>query len=184
MFGPYLKGVVGQCVICMHALIVLSFSLFGLLAAPLVVGGGESRAIAMGEGSPIYQRFSADDGPFLDSFETIARGPEGLMFFGSQQGLYEFDGATWRNYSLGGGPVLDLSFGGDGKLYLGRFQDFGVLEVDGRGSLEYRALNETMPQGHENERVFIKVFPTSQGVFGATPTNLFVAPLEGGRPGW
>ena len=159
---------------CLAVFVVLC-----LLQAEGLCGVGEGRLLPAGD--PVYQRYAEDDEPLVDSFEALSCGPLGVMFFGSQQGLFEFDGETWRQYSLGGGPVLDLSYGSDGNLYAGRFRSFGVLEADERGVLAYRPLSERMPEGHESETVFIKIFPTELGVFCASPDNLYLAPRDGGE---
>ena len=130
----------------------------------------------IGVGSPVYQRYASDDKPFIDSIETMALGPNGIMFFGSQQGLYKFDGETWRKLAIGPGPVLDLEFGADGKLYLGRFLDFGILEPDERGELIYKKVNEVMPEGYERDAIFLNITPTSSGVFCSTPERLYFVP--------
>jgi hypothetical protein len=71
----------------------------------------------------------------------IAQDSRGIMFFGNTQCLLEFDGATWRNYTLPNStPARSLDISPEGILYMGTFNNFGFLDVKENGQREFVSL--------------------------------------------
>src|SRR5687767_3193273 len=63
---------------------------------------------------------------------AIAQDNRGIMYFGNELGLLEFDGITWRLYQVSNKSVIrSLAYDDDdGKLYAGASGDLGYFFPD------------------------------------------------------
>jgi signal transduction histidine kinase/DNA-binding response OmpR family regulator len=69
------------------------------------------------------------------------RDDRGIMFFGARNGVYEFDGASWRLITTPQErPVFGLARGPGGAIYVAGEGLAGVLIPDARGRLRYGPL--------------------------------------------
>ena len=89
---------------------------------------------------------------------TISQDNRGIMYFGNQKGLLEFDDADWRLYSVPNQSVVrSLANGDDGKIYAGAQGDLGYFLPDSLGKLVFHSLMDFVPK---NERDFSDVWNT------------------------
>src|SRR5262249_24854779 len=96
---------------------------------------------------------------------TIVRDQRGLLYTGtSQADIHQYDGSTWRNIAGPASNIRSLALDRDGLIWVGATADFGRLEPDARGTMQYVSLVEKVPAEH---RGFgdVWVRPTSRGVF-------------------
>ena len=57
---------------------------------------------------------------------SIAQDERGVMYFGNNNGLLEFDGSAWRLYELPTkGIVRAIYISKDGRIYVGSYEEFG-----------------------------------------------------------
>ena len=81
----------------------------------------------------------------------LAQGNNGEMYIGNGEGVLCFDGYTWTLTQLPGGAVArSLLMVGD-RLYVGTYQDFGYMERDEYGILQYTSLWPKGYAGHDDE---------------------------------
>ena len=87
---------------------------------------------------------------------AITQNEKGIMYFGTSEGLLEFDGATWRFYMttkeaghIGGQMVK--------KMYAGANGDLGYFLSDSSGQLTFHSLLNFIPQ---DKRDFADVWNT------------------------
>ena len=81
----------------------------------------------------------------------LAQGNNGEMYIGNGEGVLCFDGYTWTLTQLPGGAVArSLLMLGD-RLYVGTYQDFGYMERDEYGILQYTSLWPKGYAGHDDE---------------------------------
>ncbi len=89
---------------------------------------------------------------------TIIQDKRGIMYFGNQNGLLEFDGASWRLYPMPNKSVVrSLASGEDGKIYIGAQGDLGYFLSDSLGRLTFYSLMDFVPK---NKRDFSDVWNT------------------------
>ncbi len=76
---------------------------------------------------------------------AISQDSLGIMYFGNDKGLLEFDGISWKLYSL---PKTELvrsvAISSDNKIYTGGYEEFGVWERDLSGELIYTSLSKDL----------------------------------------
>ena len=90
---------------------------------------------------------------------AILQNEKGIMYFGNQGGLVEFDGAKWRLYPLPNALVpRSLANGEGGKIYVGGQGDIGYFLPDSAGKLTYHSMLNLLPK---DKRDFADVFHTS-----------------------
>lgn len=99
--------------------------------------------------------------PFVDAYPKekygygtqnwdIDQGADGLLYFANNDGLLEFDGASWRLFPLPNRTILRSIMISDGMIYAGGQNEFGVFQSDIRRKWHYRSLKERIPGEHRN----------------------------------
>ena len=74
---------------------------------------------------------------------AIAQDERGVMYFGNNSGLLEFDGSAWRLYELPTkGIVRAIYISEDGKIYVGSYEEFGYFVHTPYNTLEYHSLKD------------------------------------------
>lgn len=74
---------------------------------------------------------------------AVTQDKSGLLYFGNNRGLLQFDGIRWTLYPLPNRlPVRSVYAAPDGRLYVGSFEEFGYFERDLSHHLVYHSLKE------------------------------------------
>lgn len=91
--------------------------------------------------SPVVRNYSVSDYNAGVQNWDIAQDERGVMYFGNNSGLLEFDGAAWRLYELPTkGIIRSIYIAGDGKIYVGSYEEFGYFVRTPLNTLEYHSL--------------------------------------------
>lgn len=76
---------------------------------------------------------------------------EGIAYFANNEGILEFDGVYWKNYSQPRGVVIRcVKVSDEGNIYAGGFNQIGYLEKDENGMMNYKSLMELVPKTQQN----------------------------------
>ncbi len=83
---------------------------------------------------------------------AIIQDQRGVMYFGNNNGVLEFDGNNWRlieipNKSAVRSLAMDDS---TGRIYVGVVGDLGYLQPDSTGTLQYVSLLDKIPEEYKN----------------------------------
>lgn len=74
---------------------------------------------------------------------AVTQDKTGLIYFGNNRGLLQFDGVRWTLYTLPNHiAVRSVYAADDGRLYVGSFEEFGYFERDVTHRLVYHSLKE------------------------------------------
>lgn len=93
--------------------------------------------------SPIVRSYSVSDYNAGIQNWAIAQDERGVMYFGNNSGLLEFDGSAWRLYELPTkGIVRAIYISEDGKIYVGSYEEFGYFVHTPYNTLEYHSLKD------------------------------------------
>ena len=72
---------------------------------------------------------------------AIVQDQRGVMYFGNNGGVLEFDGVSWRLIeSPGGTNIRSMVIDNEGMIYVGAQGDFGFLMPDTNGTMDYVSL--------------------------------------------
>lgn len=105
---------------------------------------------------------------------AVAQDDRGVMYFGNNNGMLEYDGVSWQLIQLGQNATCrSLARGPDGRIYAGGVGDFGYLAPDSLGQMRFVSLLAQVPP---EARAFSDVFVTNvlgESVYFNTANHLF-----------
>jgi signal transduction histidine kinase/AraC-like DNA-binding protein len=81
------------------------------------------------------------------AFWAVVKDNRGILYFGGEGEIFEFDGISWRgilvpNFSA----VRSLAVGKDGTVYVGAVGELGFLRPNMQGRMEYQSLLPKIPK--------------------------------------
>jgi hypothetical protein len=69
---------------------------------------------------------------------SISEDKRGIMFFGNNDGVLEFDGVHWKLLQMPNSSVVRaITTDKKGTIYVGAFSEFGFLKASSNGKLNY-----------------------------------------------
>ncbi|WP_299464678.1 hypothetical protein [uncultured Microscilla sp.] len=110
------------------------------------------------QGKPIIQNYSAKEYNSHQQIWSMVQDKRGFMYFGTDEGLVEYDGVSWRQIATPNNKrVRSLAADKNGVVYLGLSGDFGYLAPNKRGYLAYQSLLPDLPK---DKRRFSDIWTT------------------------
>ena len=74
---------------------------------------------------------------------NIDQDKNGNMYFANNNGLFQFDGSTWRKYTLPNfSAIRCLKIANSGKIFVGGYDEFGYFKSDSKGKLIYFSISK------------------------------------------
>ena len=118
----------------------------------LSAGVGHARTA----GDPLLRNY---DPPLMNTqYWAVAQGPNGMMYFGSNEGVLRYDGASWTiSPTTNRTPVRSLAIDASGRVFVGGVGDFGYLKSDRLGVPRFFSLSAGLK---DSERRFGTVWKT------------------------
>lgn len=106
--------------------------------------------------SPIVRNYSVSDYNAGIQNWAIAQDERGVMYFGNNSRLLEFDGSAWRLYELPTkGIVRAIYISEDGRIYVGSYEEFGYFVRTPYDTLEYHSLkNKVKDFAFHNDEIW------------------------------
>lgn len=122
---------------------------------------------------PLYN-YSTKEYRALPQNWAITQDKRGIMYFGNNQGILEYDGVSWRMMKVGNETnVRSFAMDDNGKIYVGALGEFGYMEPDSSGSIRYVSL---LPHVDKNELDFSDIWctqSTKDGIYFQTDNKIF-----------
>jgi len=121
---------------------------------------------------------------------TMCQDREGLIYVGSNNGTLIYDGEKWLKVPLpNNSSVRSLLLGGDGIVYVGGFNEFGIIRKDPYGKYQYESQVQLLPLGDRNfENVWSIqetqghiVFRTNKLLIAITNNKAITLPVSSGQ---
>lgn len=98
-------------------------------------------------GFPLINNYSPKEYGADTQNWAIMQDERGIMYFGNNLGLLEYDGADWKLYPLpNNSTVRSLQQGDNGKIYAGGVGDLGYYLPDSLGRLSFHSLLKYVPK--------------------------------------
>ncbi len=111
--------------------------LFALIINSIIAYGQEF--------TPIVTQFSKKDYHASNQNWAVGQAKDGVMYFGNNHGLLQFDGSLWETYKLPGkNMVRSLMINKENKIFVGSYQEFGFYEKNKTGQLIYTSLSSKL----------------------------------------
>lgn len=92
------------------------------------------------QGSPLLTHYT-ESRDIENQNWAICQDENGVMFFANRKGVLTFDGEEWSLVRLSTIPYSMKRNPGDGKIYIGGYNNFGYLEKEAAGSYNYISLS-------------------------------------------
>ncbi len=149
--------------------LLLSFFFFCFFIIPIC------KAQIQPTGAPAVTNYSRSDYQAGTQNWSIAQDDRGIMYFGNNKGLLEFDGTHWEIYPLPNRTIVrSIAFPERGKIYLGGQNEIGYLQQDQRGHFMYHSLIDKIKDEWQGFEDVWKIFILSGDVFFCTEKAVFV----------
>jgi len=97
------------------------------------------------EFTPIVTQFTKKDYNASNQNWAVAQGRDGIMYFGNNQGVLEFDGSQWQTHLVPGNQIVrSILITKENRIYVGSFEQFGYFDKNGSGQLTYHSLSSKL----------------------------------------
>lgn len=93
------------------------------------------------KGIPLIQNYTPEHYGDAGKAWSVTSANNGIVYFATDKGLLEFDGASWKVYSGSRGFTRSVYIAADSVLYTGSDKDFGQWEHNGQKGFEFTSLN-------------------------------------------
>lgn len=105
---------------------------------------------------------------------AIGQDSSGLLYFGNNKGLLEYDGSDWRLYALPNRTILrSFAIGVNGKIYAGGQSEFGYFSPGMGGQLVYHSLVSLIPSDLRAFEDVWKVLMQGEALFFCSERAIF-----------
>lgn len=99
----------------------------------------------------------------------------GVMYVGNGYGIQEFDGSAWRLIPISNGSFVNCFMkDSTGRIYVGSAAEFGYLEPDIKGAMQYVSLLGQVPEADRGFNSIIRIFAVKDGIFFQARERMFL----------
>jgi signal transduction histidine kinase/CheY-like chemotaxis protein len=118
-------------------------------------------------GLPFITNYLPKDYKALPQTWCVAEDNRGIMYFGIQNGILEYDGVKWRKVTFKNIPsvVRALAKDKNGRIYYGAIGDFGYLTKDSLGQTVGRSLLQYIPSKYRNFYDVWTIYVANEGIY-------------------
>lgn len=104
----------------------------------------------------------------------IVQDKRGIMYFGNESGILEYDGNAWRKIQVPNSTnVRSMTVADDGTIYVCAAGDFGYLQPDSIGQLKYQSLKPFLDKKFHHSGEMWDVAAVSGDAFFKTKDKIF-----------
>jgi ligand-binding sensor domain-containing protein/DNA-binding CsgD family transcriptional regulator len=127
----------------------LNKSVYFILAFLLSINSASGQIKS--KGIPFIVNYTKSDYNASTQSWSITQDGRGIIYFGNNYGLLEFDGTEWRLYRISNNStVRSVASDKYGRILLGAFNEFGFMEPNRQGELNYHSLVNKIPVNDRN----------------------------------
>ena len=149
----------------MHNFLFILFFVF-----PVVVAG-QIKTI----GTPQIRNFLKSEYNAGTQNWAISQDNRGFMYFANNDGVLRFDGFHWELFKIPhASPLRSIYIDGADRIYVGLFNDMGILQRNERGGFEYESLKKLLPDSTIEFDEIWKIHEIPQGIVFQSFDYLFV----------
>lgn len=132
---------------------------------------GQIKSVGVPEIVNISRNEYGGDGQSWDIIDD----EQGNLYLGNNAGVLKFDGETWQLFAVDNKSIVrSLAKGPDGKIYVGAYNEIGVLEKSSKHGLRYRSLNHLIPDSAKNFDDVWRIHQTQFGIIFQSFEYVFI----------
>lgn len=135
----------------------------------------DKSVVSVGENGfyPIYN-YSTKTYKAVPQNWAITQDKRGVMYFGNNQGVLEYDGVSWRRMKVNNETnIRSLAIDEKGKIFVGAFGEFGYLEPDSSGNMRYVSLTGYLNDGDKDFTDVWCTIAAKDGVYFQADNKIF-----------
>jgi len=126
-------------------------------------------------GFPLVKNYSPEDYNAQDQNWAVLQDNRGVMYFGNNVGLIEFNGSRWELIQVPNKSVIrSLAKDGNGRVFAGALGDFGYLKPDAQGNTQFVSLLSKLPESERKFSDVWEIYVLPEGVFYRANNAFFV----------
>jgi hypothetical protein len=123
---------------------------------------------------PVYN-FSPIEYEAVEQNWCATQDPRGIMYFGNNQGVLEYDGENWNLIPTEtGSPVKSIAVDENGRIFLGSIGEFGYLIPDSIGRFDYYRLSDKLEEEYQDFSEIWETHLTKNGIVFQSYNQLFI----------
>ncbi|PVY41714.1 triple tyrosine motif-containing protein [Pontibacter virosus] len=127
-----------------------------------------------GEGVPYIKNYSLKEYQASPQNWAVVQDHRGIMYFGNNYGVLEFDGNHWRRLGLPNrSTVHSLAVNKEGRVYVGGQDEFGYLRPDDSGVMAYVSLKPLINSDDKSFADVWNIFTKDDEVFFCTVSGVY-----------
>nr|WP_068889016.1 triple tyrosine motif-containing protein [Pedobacter panaciterrae] len=105
---------------------------------------------------------------------SIAKGKNGIMYFGNTQGLLTYDGKYWQQYEMPNRQIVrSVATDDEGTIYAGSFGEFGYWKIDHK-RLKYTSLINLIPKEYKMNDEIWKIYVDGKRVIFQSFSSIYI----------
>ncbi|MCX6604799.1 MAG: hypothetical protein NTV52_14530, partial [Acidobacteria bacterium] len=147
-----------------YPICALLFAITGLIQA-------QSRPAELGV--PLIRNYTPKEYNGRSQVWDMVQDRRGFLYFALGRAILEYDGSNWRRIPISAATARSFALDADGRIWVGAAGDFGYLESDSTGTLQFVSLLEKIPPGDRTFDDVWQVLITPKGKFFRSFNKLF-----------
>lgn len=137
------------------------FKLLIFILGCISIGFGQQ-----GRGIPFIKNYLSNQYDASPENWAIAQDRFGIMYFGNNRGVLQFDGVRWRLIPVSNNSVArSIAIDSSGTIYIGAVGEFGFLEPEANGFMVYHSLLNKLPAEEREFADVWKTYATPEGIY-------------------
>lgn len=141
-----------------------------LLVFSFSIANGQMQRV----GSPSITSFSRTNYQAGTQNWATQQDDKGIVFFGNNKGLLEFDGTYWQTYPLPNGTIVrSFDFGKNNRIYVGGQNELGYLESNEQGKRIYTSLTPLIPEAFKSFDDIWQIFIHEEAIYFCSEKAIF-----------
>src|SRR6185295_316655 len=128
------------------------------------------------KGLPFITNYTPKTFKALPQTWCIQEDDRGIMYFGIQNYILEYDGVRWRKINIpnfAATVVRSMAKNKNGLIYYGGYGDLGYLEKDSLGQIQMKSLLELIPTTNRDFLDVWSTYTTESGIYFQSRQNIF-----------
>lgn len=140
------------------------------IVLPLQIYAADIKSI----GAPYIENYPKSTYSSGNQNWAIAKGKNGIMYFGNAEGLLTFDGRYWQKYKMPNRQIVrSVAVDKNNKIYTGSFGEFGFWAFK-NNKLSYNSLTSLLPKGVSVTDEVWKIYVEGNQVIFQTFSKIFI----------
>ncbi len=106
---------------------------------------------------------------------AIAQDQNGFMYFANNDGVLRFDGLHWDLFEVAkASPVRTICIDSKDRIFVGLFNDFGILQTYNGGGYKFQSLKNLLPDPGMNFNDIWKIYEIQEGIVFQSFDHVFI----------